>query len=58
MTKEKTKEETNVGYKLIEVPTEMGLAIQTPDEKVVSVNELMVKMANDLLEIKEFILEK
>jgi len=40
-------------YQLVQVPTEHTLAVQTPDEKVISINELMVKIANDIEEIKK-----
>lgn len=49
MVKEKEIKEEN--YKLIEVPTEMGLAIQTPDERQISQAELLVEIANKLDEI-------
>ena len=49
------KEKKIEGYQLVQVPTEHQLAVQTPDEKIISVNELMVEMANDLKEIKNFI---
>lgn len=49
---EEPKEKVKKGYSLIEVPTQMGLAIQTPSGKNVSGDELMVIIANDIREIK------
>lgn len=51
------KENEKVGYQLVQVPTEHQLAVQTPDKEIISVNELMIEMANDLKEIKNFILK-
>jgi len=52
-----TKEETKVSeFQLVQVPTEHTLMVQTPDEKIISLNELIVKIANDLEEIKKTLL--
>lgn len=40
-------------YKLVEIPTQMGLAIQTPDEKTISDAELLVLIANKLDKIEK-----
>ena len=42
---EKVKEEN---YKLVEVPTNFGLAIQTPKGQVLSTEQAMVEMLNIL----------
>ena len=41
------------GYQLVQVPTEHTLAVKTPSEEVISINELIVKIANEIEEIKK-----
>ena len=51
MSEEKKQEK--VEFKLIQVPTEFGLAIQTPKGEQISQMELLVQMANTLDELKK-----
>ncbi|HDK42868.1 MAG TPA: hypothetical protein ENG87_05795 [Candidatus Pacearchaeota archaeon] len=56
MTEEKeTKEEKKKveGYQVVNVPTEHRLAIQTPEGEVISFEQLLVDVANDIKEIKK-----
>jgi len=46
---EKNKEE----YSLVEVPTGSAIAIQMPDGKVITQEQAMVTILNDLYEIKK-----
>ena len=39
-------------FELIEVPTGSALAIKSPEEEVLTLEQLLVRMANDLKEIK------
>jgi len=46
-TKEEPKEEPKPeGVKLVEVPTEMGIAYQLPDGKVVNMQDYLVWLGN------------
>ena len=45
------KKETN--YELIEVPTQMGLAIKTPEGKVINEAELLVELANKVEQVRK-----
>lgn len=47
------KEEKQIGYELVQVPTEHTIAVQTPEGNVISVNELIVQIANRLEEISK-----
>jgi len=38
-------------YELVEVPTQMGLGIRTPEGKVISDSQLLVEIANKLSEV-------
>jgi hypothetical protein len=40
-------------FELVEVPTQLGLAIKTPEGETLSQVELMVQIANELREIKK-----
>jgi len=40
-------------FQLVQVPTEFGLAIQTPEGEKISQMELLVQMANTLDELKK-----
>jgi len=48
---EKKKEKETMA-KIIEVPTQMGLAYKLEDESIVSEQEMLVKIYNMLLELK------
>ena len=51
MSEEKNKEVKE--YTLVEVPTQMGLAFQTPDEKILSQEQLLVEIANKVNKIEK-----
>lgn len=51
-------EEKKTEYELVQVPTQMGLAIKTPDEKTISEAELLVEIANKLREIEKAVIGK
>ena len=52
--KEEKKEDKQEGtYKVVEVTTETGLAISSPEGKVLNQLDLLVEMANDLREVKK-----
>jgi len=51
--KEVPTEKVNKQYKIVEVPTQMGLAFQTPEDETVSTEELLVRIANEIREIKK-----
>jgi len=40
-------------YTLVEVPTQMGLAFQTPDEKILTQEQLLVEIVNKLNKIEK-----
>lgn len=40
-------------YSLVEVPTGKALAFKTPEDKIVSTEELLVEIANKLEEVKK-----
>ncbi len=42
-------------FKLKEVPTQLGLAIETPEGEIISQEELLVFIANEVREIKKLI---
>jgi len=46
------KEEKKV-YEVIQVPTEHRIAIQTPEGDLINEAQLLVKMANDIDEMKK-----
>ena len=46
---EKTKEPLK--YELVEIPTQMGLAIQTPDKQHINVEQAMVEVLNKIDEL-------
>ena len=50
---EKEKEIKKEGYKITEVPTQMGLVIATPEGEHISDAELLVRIANEISEIKK-----
>ena len=51
----KEKEETK-GYSVVEIPIEHRRAIATPEEEIIGIEELLVKIANDIEEIKKSVL--
>ena len=54
--KEKPKEKVEEkGYELVNVPTQHSLAVQTPDEKIISTEELIVLIANKLTKIESML---
>jgi len=54
MTEEKKEKEEC--YRLVQVPTEHALAVKTPDEEIISTEQLLVKIANDVEQIKKGVL--
>lgn len=50
---EKEKEEKKKEYEVVEVTTQTGKAIQTPEGILISDAQLLVKIANDVEEIKK-----
>lgn len=50
---EEKKDNKEGSFKLVEVPTQHTLAVQTPKGEYVSTEYLIVEMANSLEEIKE-----
>jgi len=48
-------EEKKNEYKLVEVPASYGLAIQTPEEKILTTEQAIVEILNKLEKIEEFI---
>lgn len=40
-------------FKVVEVATQMGQAIETPEGKVIGQDQLLVDMANELRAVKE-----
>lgn len=52
MVEKETKKEVK-NYELVEVPTQYGLAIQTPEGKILSTEQAIVQILNEVREIKE-----
>ena len=52
-TKEKAEDKKE--FALIQIPTQLGLAIQTPEGEQVSQEELLVIIANEVREIKKVV---
>jgi len=50
---EETKQEKKEEFQLVEVPTQMGIAVQTPEGETVSQEQLLVRIANDLAQVKK-----
>jgi len=50
--KEKKEEGDNI-YKVVEVPTDFGRAIKTPEGDIMYSDQLLAKIANDVEEIKK-----
>jgi hypothetical protein len=40
-------------FQLVEVPTQMGVSIQTPNGEFFDTNQLLVQLANDIQDIKQ-----
>ena len=51
--KEEPQEKEKAEFTLVQVPTQHTLAVQTPKGEVISTEQLMVDMANDLKEVKK-----
>ena len=51
MAEEKEKEKKE--YEVVKVPTEHRIAIQTPEGELINEAQLLVKMANELEEIRK-----
>jgi len=47
------EKEEKKGFELVEVPTEYGIAIQTPEGEQISANQLLVRMANNIEELRK-----
>jgi hypothetical protein len=45
------KESTEKVFELVKVPTQHELMIQTPEEEVITTEQLIVRMANDIREL-------
>jgi len=52
---EKVEEIAEEGYKLVEVPTQYGLAIKTPSEEYLSTEKAIVLLLNKVEEIKRVV---
>jgi hypothetical protein len=48
-----TEEKIEKKYELVQVPTEHTIAVQTPEGEIISTNELIVGIANDIKTILE-----
>lgn len=46
-----------VEYKLVEIPSSYGIAIQTPEEEILTMEQSTVKILNLLNEIKKLLKE-
>lgn len=53
MSEEEIKKVEKKEYEVVEVATETGLVIQTKDGKQISQLDLIVKIANDIDELKK-----
>ena len=51
--KEEVVKKVKKEYKVVQVPTQMGLAFQTPEDETLSTEELLVRIANEIREIKK-----
>ena len=47
------KEKKEEKFELVEVPTQYGLAIQTPEGKILSTEQAIVQILNDVKIIKD-----
>lgn len=52
MAEQKEKKEEVKNFELVEVPTQYGLAIQTPEGKILSTEQAIVQILNEVREIK------
>ena len=50
---EEKKETKKKEYEVVQVPTEHKIAIQTPEGELINEAQLLVKMANDLDELRK-----
>lgn len=62
MTEKEVKEESpkeikeskkDAKFELVEVPTQYGIAIQTPNKELLDTNQAMVALLNEVTEIKK-----
>ena len=54
--KEEPKKSKGVAtYELVEVPTQMGLAVQTPEGEQITMDQALVRMMTDVAAIKKSI---
>jgi len=40
-------------FSLVEIPTEFGLAVQTPEGENITINDLLIRIANDIKIMKK-----
>lgn len=52
------EKEKSESYQLVEVPTQMGIAIKSPEGEIMNEAQLLVTIANDIAEIKKNLLGK
>ena len=57
MTEQKQEKKEKKEYALVEVPTGSALAYQTPEGEVLSSEGMLLHIANELREIKEYLLK-
>lgn len=50
---EETSAKSKESYALVEVPTQYGYAIQTPDEKILNTDQAIVEVLNIVKDIKK-----
>lgn len=51
--KEKKQQETTSEFKLVEVPTQMGLAVRTPEGETITEAQLLVEVANRIIKLEK-----
>ena len=54
-TQEQTPEKKEQGFRLIEVPTQMGLAIETPEGDHITEAQLLVVLTNKITKLEKAI---
>jgi len=52
-TEEEKPKKKKKEFELIQVPTQHTIAVQTPEGEIISTEQLLVQIANDLVEIKK-----
>lgn len=53
MVEEEEQKKEEKEFKLVEVPTETGLAIETPEGKIISESQLLVLIVNRLVKLEK-----